>query len=210
MPKIVDHDARRVSVVQAVSRVIARTGIDSSTIRSIAKEAGVSTGNLAHYFKNKDDILTSALRLSHQRINARWERKLKDLEGMAALQVLALDNLPLDDEREMETRLEVSYWARALTAEHVLEVQRTEAALLYDRILALVRQARKRREIAVAENDKRIAERLLALIDGISLHALLYPERLNRAAQRRLIEREFALLAGVDGAPRARTKKPSR
>jgi AcrR family transcriptional regulator len=206
MPKIVDHEERRDSVIDAVSRVIARTGIDSSTIRSIAKEAGVSTGNLAHYFKNKDDILTSALKRSHQRINARWEQKLEKLQGMAALRELVLDNLPLDDEREHETRLEISYWARALTAEHVLKVQRAEAALLYDRLLALIRQARERREIVAAEDDKRIAERLLALIDGVSLHALLYPKRLDRAAQRRLIEREFDLLSMPDRSPRTAKK----
>jgi AcrR family transcriptional regulator len=210
MPKIVDHEERRGAVVDAVSRVIARIGIDSSTIRSIAKEAGVSTGNLAHYFKNKDDILTSALKRSHQRINARWEQKLQGLRGMAALRELVLDNLPLDDEREDETRLEVSYWARALTAEHVLKVQRAEAALLYDRLLALVRQARQRSEITTPESDKRIAERLLALIDGISLHALLYPERLNRPAQRRIIEREFDLLTGADEPPRTVAKKKAR
>lgn len=210
MPKIVDHEERRDSVVDAVSRVIARIGIDSSTIRSIAKEAGVSTGNLAHYFKNKDDILTSALKRSHQKINARWEQKLEGLRGMAALRELVLDNLPLDDEREDETRLEVSYWARALTAEHVLKVQQAEAALLYDRLLTLIRQARQRGEITTPESDKRIAERLLALIDGISLHALLYPERLNRAAQRRLIEREFDLLTGAYEAPGAAAKKKAR
>lgn len=199
MPKIVDHDERRSQVIAAVSRVIARSGIDSSTVRSIAKEAGISTGNLAHYFVNKDDILTSALQLSHKRINERWDRKLAGLHGMAALRELVLDNLPLDDDRQMETRLEISYWARALALPHVLEVQRAEAATLYKRIVDLVGEARRRGEISTSESTKSIAEHLLALIDGLSLHAILYPDRLSTTFQKRLVERELAKLAPASG-----------
>lgn len=199
MPKIVDHDERRSEVIAAVVRVIARSGIDSSTVRSIAREAGISTGNLAHYFANKDDILTSALELSHKRIHERWERKLDGLHGMAALRELVLDNLPLDEERKLETRLEISYWARALALPHVLEVQQAEAAALYDRIVKLVREARRRGEIGTAETTRSIAEHLLALIDGLSLHAILYPQRLSASFQKRLVERELARLAGSGG-----------
>jgi AcrR family transcriptional regulator len=201
VPKIVDHDERRSEVIAAVSRVIARSGIDSSTVRSIAKEAGISTGNLAHYFANKDDILTSALKLSHKRINERWERKLAGLKGMAALRELVLDNLPLDEDRQLETRLEISYWARALALPHVLEVQRAEAATLYDLIVSLIRQARRLGEITSSESTRSIAEHLLALIDGLSLHAILYPDRLSVAFQKRLVERELNKLTGAAEPP---------
>lgn len=214
MPKIVDHDERRSEVIAAVVRVIARSGIDSSTVRSIAKEAGISTGNLAHYFANKDDILTSALKLSHKRINERWERKLDGLHGLAALRELVLDNLPLDEERQLETRLEISYWARALALTHVLEVQQAEAAVLYRRIASLIREARKLGEIDSAESTRSIAEHLLALIDGLSLHAILYPERLSASFQKRLVEHELAKLARAGGgqgeaAARKRTRRRS-
>lgn len=217
MPKIVDHDERRSEVIAAVSRVIARSGIDSSTVRSIAKEAGISTGNLAHYFANKDDILTSALKLSHKRINERWERKLTELKGMAALRELVLDNLPLDEDREMETRLEISYWARALALPHVLEVQQAEAALLYKKIVGLIGEARRLGEITSSESNRGIAEHLLALIDGLSLHAILYPDRLSSAFQKRLMEGELAKLAlpagpetGAGAKPRAKRRKAGK
>lgn len=208
MPKIVDHDERRREVIAAVVRVIARSGIDSSTVRSIAREAGISTGNLAHYFANKDDILTSALELSHDRIKQRWDLKLDGLAGMAALRELVLDNLPLDEERQVETRLEMSYWARALALPGVLDVQRREASELFRRISRLVDEARKMGEITSTESTRSIAEYLLALIDGLSVHAILYPDRLSATFQRRLVEDRLAALGGGK-APARRRRKPS-
>jgi AcrR family transcriptional regulator len=196
VPKIVDHEERREEVIAAVWRVIARDGLDASTIRAIAKETGASAGVLAHYFKDKDDILTQALKLSHKRIRARQERKLAGLVGVAALKELVRDNLPLDEERDLETRLEISYWARSLTRAEVAKVQRAEASILYDRMKSLIVEAQKRGEVDKDERPETIAERLLALIDGISLHALIHPARVSTKLQLATIEREFEQLQG--------------
>ena len=47
MPKEVDHNERREELLEAVWRVIARDGMEGTTIRGIAKESGWSTGVLA-------------------------------------------------------------------------------------------------------------------------------------------------------------------
>jgi AcrR family transcriptional regulator len=194
LPKIVDHEERREELIAAVWRVIARDGLDASTIRAIAKETDSSAGALSHYFKDKDDILTFALKLSHRRIRERQNRKLDGLKGVEALRELVLDNLPLDEERELETRLEVGYWARSLTRPEVRKVQGTEAAVLHKRMVALIIEAQRRGDMDGETAASTIAERLLALIDGLSLHALLYPERLSPQAQMTIIDQEFVKL----------------
>jgi AcrR family transcriptional regulator len=194
LPKIVDHEERREELIAAVWRVIARDGLDASTIRAIAKETDSSAGALSHYFKDKDDILTFALKLSHRRIRERQNRKLDGLKGVEALRELVLDNLPLDEERELETRLEVGYWARSLTRPEVRKVQGMEAAVLHKRMLALIIEAQRRGDMDGETAASTIAERLLALIDGLSLHALLYPERLSPQAQMTTIDQEFVKL----------------
>jgi AcrR family transcriptional regulator len=194
LPKIVDHEERREELIAAVWRVIARDGLDASTIRAIAKETDSSAGALSHYFKDKDDILTFALKLSHRRIRERQNRKLDGLKGVEALRELVLDNLPLDEERELETRLEVGYWARSLTRPEVRKVQGMEAAVLHKRMVALIIEAQRRGDMDGETAASTIAERLLALIDGLSLHALLYPERLSPQAQMTIIDQEFVKL----------------
>ncbi|PRX58659.1 TetR family transcriptional regulator [Nonomuraea fuscirosea] len=215
MPKIVDHDERRREVLSAAGRVIVRDGIDAATTRAIAKEAGYSNGVLAHYFADKDEILLSALRQSHQRIRARLTGKVTDAGGpggsaLAALRELLLDNLPLDDERARETRLEVSFWSRSLASERLAGVQRAEADELRAAVRDLLGRARAAGELrngaapdgpaahdldtghqdahGADELDDH-AEHLLALMDGLSLHLLLYPERLTRADAERVMLR---------------------
>lgn len=198
MPKIVDHDARREELLAAVSEVIVRDGLDRVTVRSIAKETGWSSGVLAHYFADKDDMITSALLLAHERIRTRWESKLGGLRGMAALRELVLDNLPLDDERERETRLLINYWSGSLP--RVDDVTAGEHSWrrgprLLDQLAEHVAEAQADGTAADTEASGDIAERLLCLIDGMSLHALLDPKRVTRERQLALATQELDRLA---------------
>jgi len=191
MPKLVDHLERREELLEAVWRVLARDGLHGTTIRTIANETGWSAGVLAHYFTDKEDILISALRLSHTRIVARWEEKLEGLEGLAALRALVLDNLPLDDERELETRLQLVYWDRAVASKEVRGARWRHGPTLLARLEKLVAEAQERGEISSSEASEDLAERLWALIDGYSLRTLLEPKRVTRSRLAGLIEQEF-------------------
>lgn len=207
MPKKVDPDERRAQLIEAVWQVIARDGMENVTVRTIAAETGFSAGTLAHYFQDKDDILVSALRLSHEQIAARWEAKLEGLNGLEALKELVLDNLPLDDERELETRLAMNYWSRAVTHEHVVSSQWRAGPSLFRRLADLASEAQELGEIDSTEPAEDIAERLHALIDGLSLHSLLYDDRLTRERQEHLMEAEFRRLESGSGSSAAPTQK---
>ncbi|GIH48015.1 TetR/AcrR family transcriptional regulator [Microbispora rosea] len=187
MPKIVNHEERRGEVVAAARRIILREGIDAATTRAIAKEAGYSNGVLTHYFADKDEILLSALEASHRRIADRLREKLSGRTGLAALRELLLDNVPLDDERAGETGLEVGFWGRSLTSPALLEVQRREAAELRYVMTSLLRSAAEAGEIRTDEDLEDVAERLLALVDGLSVHRLLYPGHVTGERLERLI-----------------------
>ena len=214
MPKDVDHDARREELLEAVWRVIARDGIERATIRTIAKETGWSSGVLAHYFADKDEILGSALRLMYERIAARWAVKLEGLTGIQALHELVLDNLPLDDQRELETRFFMNYWGRVIRDGEDVPPSGRRGPQLIDLLSELVREGQNAGEIRVDEAPEDVAERLLALIDGFSLHALLDPQRLTGERQAALVKQEFdrlsprhATAAGQRGAANHTTKR---
>jgi BetI-type transcriptional repressor, C-terminal len=61
-------------------------------------------------------------------------------------------------------------------------------------MVALIIEAQRRGDMDGETAASTIAERLLALIDGLSLHALLYPERLSPQAQMTIIDQEFVKL----------------
>jgi AcrR family transcriptional regulator len=191
MPKIVNHEERRDEVVAAARRIILRDGIEAATTRAIAREAGYSNGVLTHYFADKDDILLSALESSHRRIADRLARKLSGLGGLEALREVLVDNVPLDEERAMETGLEIGFWGRSLTSPELLEVQRREAADLRYLVVSLLQSAAEAGQIRTDEDLDDIAERLLALVDGLSVHRLLYPARITEDRLERLILAEL-------------------
>lgn len=175
MPKFVDPQARRDEVLAAAWRVIEREGIQGATIRAIAAEAGASTAVVTHYFRNKEDVLRSALDLSHSHIGERRERKLLGLSGLAALETALLQMLPLDAERRLELRIEVNFWARAISDED----SRAQHLLSHDRSLKLlsrlVAQAIELGEIDRDLDPRRVADGLLAFIDGVGVDAIMHP-----------------------------------
>jgi AcrR family transcriptional regulator len=194
LPKIVNHVQRRRTLLNAVWKVIARNGVEGTTIRDIVQESGFSSGTLAHYFNGKQDLLISALKLSHLGIRARWEANLGDLDGVEAIREFLYDNLPLDEARELETRLEVSFWARSLVKSESLMVQRQEAAEVYGKLVELLERAEASGEVQLKEELSDTAEFLLAAIDGLSIHSLLYPDRLSKDRMRVLMDRLMVLL----------------
>jgi AcrR family transcriptional regulator len=194
MPKKVDHDARREELVLAAWRVIAARGIDEVTIREIARESGYSSGVLAHYFENKDDLLAHALRLSHTRIRKRYDAEVETPVAADALKGILLDNLPLDEQRELETRIEMSFWARALRNEALHEIQEQESETLRELLRELVEKAKSDGAVSAEHDMEDVIELLGAVIDGVSLHALLYPDRLPAEKQAKVMEFALSLL----------------
>lgn len=47
----------KLRIIEAARTIIIRNGIEGATMREIAKESGMSTGAIYHYYKNKEDIL---------------------------------------------------------------------------------------------------------------------------------------------------------
>jgi AcrR family transcriptional regulator len=171
MPKIVDWDARRDEILSATWRVIARDGIANATIRAIAREADCSPGILAHYFADKADILGSALVMSHRRVGTRMDAAAEGLGGLAALRVIMLEALPLDELRDL---------------------QHSEFDRLCGRLQRHLEQARERGELGPAVDLGLATHQLVVLIDGLSAQRVLYPDRVTPQRQAEMLD---ALLA---------------
>jgi AcrR family transcriptional regulator len=188
MPKIVDWDARRDEILSATWRVIARDGIARATIRAIAREARCSPGILAHYFDDKADILGSALLMSHRRVAARMDARTAGLSGLKALRVVMLEALPLDERRDLEAQIEISFWGRALGTAELRELQHTEFDHLCARLHRHLAEARDAGELAGSVDLGLATHQLVVLIDGLSAERVLYPGRVTPGRQIEMLE----------------------
>ena len=68
MPKQVDHDQRRVEIIEALFRIAAREGLAAASIRAVAAEAGVPAPQVQYYFGTKARLLTAAVQQLGARI----------------------------------------------------------------------------------------------------------------------------------------------
>jgi AcrR family transcriptional regulator len=188
MPKIVDWDARRDEILSATWRVIARDGIAKATIRAIAREADCSRGILAHYFDDKADILGSALVMSHRRVAARMDAEAAGLSGLDALRVVMLEALPLDERRDLEAQIEISFWGRALGTAALRELQHSEFDHLWTRLRGHLREAASLGQLRDPVDPEFATHQLVVLIDGLSAERVLYPDRVPPARQVDLLD----------------------
>jgi AcrR family transcriptional regulator len=205
MPKIVDWDERRDQILSATWRVIARDGIEGATIRAIAREAHCSAGILGHYFDDKEDILGSALLLSHRRVGARMSAAAAGLAGLAALRVVMLEALPLDDRRDLEAQIEISFWGRALGNPRLRDLQHSEFERFCRRLHGHLLEAADLGELAASCDPALATHQLVVLIDGLSAERVLYPDRVTPQRQVEMLDRLLASFRTTAAAASNRT-----
>ena len=62
MPKVGVKDTRKQQLIEATMHSIAELGMQNTTIVSISKRAGMSSGIISHYFGGKQGLIEAALR----------------------------------------------------------------------------------------------------------------------------------------------------
>ncbi len=137
MPKIVDHDQRRDQIALVACRVVAEHGFDQATIVRIAREAGYTTGMVAHYFDTKQDIIIAALRLILRRIEGRLTRPSGDAQ--ADLLTALSEALPVDEQRFIECAFWTAFWGQVCADKRLKRINawvHKEYMRLFERCLA--------------------------------------------------------------------------
>jgi AcrR family transcriptional regulator len=81
-PRLVEE--RRGQIVRAAVSLFSAQGYYTTTIQQIAREAGVSTGSVYQYFRDKDDILLLALMLVLDSYEHEIPRQLEGIEHPVA------------------------------------------------------------------------------------------------------------------------------
>jgi AcrR family transcriptional regulator len=191
VPKIVDHDARRLELVEATWRIIAQMGPEAATMRQIALEAGFSNGALKPYFPSKDTLLAFAFGHVLNRTNARIAEAKQGQRGLAALRVFSQEILPLDAERLNEARIVLPFWQQAVQDPEKSDLYRQSMDQWRAAILAHLHEARVDGEVTTVVEDAIIAAQLLDMLLGAQVTAVFGDEHAD--IQRR-VDDYFTLL----------------
>ncbi|MEU5861695.1 MULTISPECIES: TetR family transcriptional regulator C-terminal domain-containing protein [unclassified Nonomuraea] len=128
MPKQVDHRERREAIARALWRVVERRGVTHLTTRVVAQEAGMSLGQLQHYFATRAAMLAFAVDFAAEQTSLRVEQGLRELGDRPhprdVLRLTLAEMLPLHADARATSRMSAAYVLEALHDEAVHEQAR--------------------------------------------------------------------------------------
>lgn len=153
-------------------------GMEGATVRNIAKEANISPGSLRHDFASQEDLLLYAMNLVKENAAARIENvAMQDMPPKEIALGILLELVPTNE----ETRAEMEVWF-AFTAYFRKKRLSFDAQHdgIYMGVQHIIRQLDRLHLLKKGVNKDMEAEMLYAMIDGLALHALLDPQRLNK------------------------------
>jgi AcrR family transcriptional regulator len=185
-------DLKRIGALAATLRVIARDGLEKTTIRAIATEAGCSAGSLAHYFSDKEDILRQTLELADARISKRISDIISETEPNFALREVLAQVLPVDNDRIVELTLDVNFWGRALIHPELRGLEHEDHDRWRNIVLGLVSSIKSSNKSSLSAVD--LTDVLIAFLDGLGLQALIYPELFPADRQLELLDLQLSRL----------------
>jgi len=118
VPKLVDHRERREAIAHALWRVVDQQGWAGASLREVAREAGVSLGQLQHYFASRTAMLAFAMEYAAEQTSDRVALGLAALDQPPhprdVLRVVLTEMLPLHPDARASSRMSAAYVLEAL------------------------------------------------------------------------------------------------
>jgi AcrR family transcriptional regulator len=190
------HSRRRAQLVEAVFRIVRRDGVEHVSVRTVAREAGLSMGSLRHYFGTQAELLAFSLAEVERRLRARLATLDTAGPPRRTLERVLHLLLPMTPELRDEHGIWLAFVGRA-TADPALH---TLNARVYDELRELLRPL-----VAAVVGPDRDADletdRLYALVDGLVLHSALRPERWGPARLAAVVGHHLDTIADTITAP---------
>jgi len=182
---------RRKELLGVVYEAISESGVDGVTMRQIAEAAGISTGTINYHFKNKHNLLISALEAAYE-LPEDWQ----SYKGSPFNQLhrLAMGYV-FRSSRDRFWRFWINYTAHSSRDEEMRQHQNDR----YERQLSfwtkLLRDGIEAGEVDPKVNAKAVASELLLIAHGLIVRQIQSPTPDTRAEAKAILEGRFAALA---------------
>ena len=168
------HPARPEEILAAACRAIVQRGFADTRVGDIARAAGTSTGTIHYYFDSKQEVLVAALRFASDRLFAR----LQTADGptatvrLARLLELAIP-YPRPKARRDEYVLWIEMWTLVLRSPERLPALEDLSERWRSFFFDVVREGTGSGEFRPVAKADVVAERLIALVDGLGFETVV-------------------------------------
>ena len=154
-------------------RIVARRGLDGTTLRQIAEEAGYANGAIKPYFHTKAALIEATYAHVAERTLSRIDAAAAGLRGQEALRALCLEVLPLDSDLLEEARLVLSFWGQA--ARHDAEAGAMDATFAHwrDRLVRALTEAVEDHTLAPSAEPSVWADMIATWLAGAQVRGVV-------------------------------------
>lgn len=175
-------DANRREIADAACDLVADGGLDTVSMRRIARHLGSTTGYISHYYADKEDLLEAALRSALDTLTTRLGEPSASLEEWLDT---ASAILPGTEESQRFWRVLMAFQAASLNSTRLSEVLRhyaanNEAALAVHLTAVVPADAPDAEVLA-------LARALFALVAGLGTSATITPGAFSGRQQRAVV-----------------------
>jgi AcrR family transcriptional regulator len=185
VPKVVDIDERRAQLIAATSEAIAREGLGNVTLRSIARSAGWTTGIVTHYFADKRSLLMATFQYRADRARRQIEESVARGESLLDA---TISTLPLDAESLLDWRVSVSYIGASIGDEEMGLLHRRRLDTFSTTVRTALKEEQRAGRLPATLDTTVEADRLVVVINGIAIQAVLHTDHYTPARQRAIVE----------------------
>ncbi len=169
MPIVGVKDTRRQQLIQATMESIAELGLQNTTIVTISRRAGMSSGIISHYFGGKQGLIEAALRHLLEQLGKDLRERMRQGDGSPAqrLECIVEANFTEFQRSDLATRTWLSFWARSMHEPGFKRLQQINNARLYSNLRYSYAQ------VLPAQAATDAALQTAAMIDGFWLRSAL-------------------------------------
>ncbi|MDW8848075.1 transcriptional regulator BetI [Erwinia sp. MMLR14_017] len=172
MPKVGMKAIRQAQLIHATLTVIDRVGLADASLALIAKEAGVSTGIVSHYFGDKNGLLDACMRQILSDLYQAVVQYRQQAANLPEAQIRAIIDGNFDvsqiDSPVLKTWL--AFWTNSLHQPDLHRLQCINDRRLYSNLTAQFAR------VLPVERARAAGASMAALIDGLWLRMTLAPQ----------------------------------
>lgn len=185
MPKVVDHDQRRNEIAEAAAQIIAEQGMEGCTMLAISQAAGVTTGAVTHYFRDKNAIVLAALRWADESLEARTLRAFEEHKDIASIVLAAL---PTDRASRIQWLVWGVFSDYATRVPALMTELRERDAEWIAFARSIIEKLNGQGKLGDLVDIELEAKMFVAMIDGLGCHAAVDPKTWPEKELRRIVE----------------------
>ncbi len=169
MPKVGVKDVRKQQLIEAAMASVAELGMQKTTIVSISKRAGLSSGIISHYFGGKQGLIEAALRHLLEQLSTELHSRMAGANGSPEqrLNCIIESNFSEFQRSSLAARTWFSFWARSMHEPGLKRLQKINSARLYSNLRYSFAQ------LLDADEATAAARQTAAMIDGFWLRSAL-------------------------------------